>query len=211
MDLLGLGHRIVTSEFDYLYLMDVLKEYQSPRDKVSKLLKQGLIVRVKKGFYVLGPAFHRPFSKYVLANMLYGPSYVSGLSALSFYHMIPERVEIVMSTTSTRNKMFKTPVGNFSYKYLSIEKYRLSTVALDLNDNKTILIATPEKALIETMLPVKSLKSIEDVREWLLSMRIDADSLASLRIGELRRLNRVFEKPPSDWLIQIIQEMKKRA
>jgi hypothetical protein len=34
---------------DYLYLMDFLKTYRSPRDKISRMIKKKEIIQVKKG------------------------------------------------------------------------------------------------------------------------------------------------------------------
>ena len=45
----------------------------------------------------------------VLANLIYGPSYVSYEYALTYYGLIPERVFEVTSATTQKNKMFNTP------------------------------------------------------------------------------------------------------
>ena len=46
--------KISQEEFDYQTLLDCLKEYARPRDKISDLLKKRAIIRVKKGLYILG-------------------------------------------------------------------------------------------------------------------------------------------------------------
>jgi hypothetical protein len=80
-----LRSRIDGGEFDYLALMNALREYARPRDKITALLRRGEIVRVKKGIYVFGEGSGaQPFSREVLANLLFGPSYISLDSAL--YH-----------------------------------------------------------------------------------------------------------------------------
>lgn len=80
-------------EFDYPALMSALANYANPRDKVTSLLRQGVIIRVKKGLYVFGDDFRkRPFCRELLANLIYGPSYVSLDYALSYHGLIPERV-----------------------------------------------------------------------------------------------------------------------
>ena len=68
-------NRISREEFDYQTLMDVLRDYAHPRDKISDFLRKGVIVRVKKGLYVLGEDYRRrPYSRQLLANLIYGPS-----------------------------------------------------------------------------------------------------------------------------------------
>ena len=86
-----LRKRISGEEFDYQALLDGLREYDRPRDKITNLLRQGGIIRVKKGIYVFGERYRRrPFSRELLANMIYGPSYVSLETALHYYGLIPE-------------------------------------------------------------------------------------------------------------------------
>ncbi|MBS0621498.1 MAG: hypothetical protein JSR80_00855 [Verrucomicrobia bacterium] len=68
-----------SEELDYGFVMACLKSYKNPRVKLSHLLKIRALVRVKKGIYIFGKQFSRkPYSSEVLANMIYGPSYVSG-------------------------------------------------------------------------------------------------------------------------------------
>ena len=95
-----LRSRIAGEEFDYLALLNALKDYARPRDRITLLLRQGEIVRVKKGIYVFGEGSRlRPFSPEVLANRLFGPSYVSLESALWRHGLIPERPEAVTAGT----------------------------------------------------------------------------------------------------------------
>ena len=70
-----LRNRIDGEEFDYLALLNALREYARPRDRITLLLRRGEIVRVKKGIYVFGERHAaRPFSRELLANLIYGPS-----------------------------------------------------------------------------------------------------------------------------------------
>jgi hypothetical protein len=41
-----LRSKITTEEFDYQALMDGLREYERPRDKITDLLRQGAIIRI---------------------------------------------------------------------------------------------------------------------------------------------------------------------
>ncbi|TFG59130.1 MAG: hypothetical protein E4H29_04830, partial [Deltaproteobacteria bacterium] len=49
-----LRHRIPHEEFDYQVLLDALSGYSRPRARITVLLRNGGIVRVKKGLYVFG-------------------------------------------------------------------------------------------------------------------------------------------------------------
>ncbi len=112
--------------FDYQTLLSALKDYASPRDKISRLLRKNEIVRVKKGLYVFGQTGgKRKYSHEHLANLIYGPSYISLDYALHTYGLIPERVETVTSVTLDRTKSFSTPVGNFSFRKIGLKAYRI--------------------------------------------------------------------------------------
>jgi predicted transcriptional regulator of viral defense system len=198
----------LSSEFDYIKLMGVLKKYTRPRDQVTKLIRAGKVIRVKKGVYVLGPEFRKPYSTEVLANMIYGPSYVSGLSALSFYNLIPERLETVSSRTPNRNKIFDTPIGRFTYQAIPLEQYCISVDLVELSAQKSFLIATKEKALVELTTEIKEIQSCGDLMEWLESMRIDSSTLSKLRQSELKSLRSVFKKPQVDFLIELVRKAK---
>ena len=118
--------RDITREiFDYQVLTDALSDYSKPRDKITKLLAGGAIVRIKKGLYCFGEGLRRgPVSREQVANLIYGPSYVSLDYALSYHGLIPERVEVVTSVTTRRSRKFETPLGSFSYRMLNTSHRR---------------------------------------------------------------------------------------
>ena len=79
-------------------LVSVLKGYKRPNDKIHELLAAGLLIPVRKSLYVV-PDTLQP-EPFLLANHIYGPSYVSMDSALSAYGLIPERVFAHTSATT---------------------------------------------------------------------------------------------------------------
>src|SRR5262245_29628514 len=94
----SIRRNIKTEEFDYPALMQELSQYKKPRDAVTRFLHNGSIVRVKKGLYVFGENYRKGMiCKESLANLIYGPSYISLEYALSYYGLIPERVEEITS------------------------------------------------------------------------------------------------------------------
>ena len=135
--------------FDYQVLLDVLAEYSKPRDRITRLLASGVIVRIKKGLYCFGEPFRRePLSREYLANLIYGPSYVSLEYALSHHGLIPERVETITSVTTRRSRDFDTPFGTFSYRMLNGPRYAVGAV-LETAGKTSFLVASPEKALVD--------------------------------------------------------------
>lgn len=172
---------IHTDVLDYQQLMDCLNGYASPRDKVSAMLKSGEIIRVKKGLYVFGEDFRRgPWSRQILANLIYGPSYISLDYALSYYGFIPERVEAVTSVTSARSRQFETPLGLFTYRTLSDRKYSIGIDQQKLEPDQHFLIATPTKALADKIWTDHRFtpRKTADFRAYLHEdLRIDSDRL----------------------------------
>jgi hypothetical protein len=146
----NLRTKIPQEEFDYQTLLGALEAYARPRDKISDLLKKGIIIRVKKGLYVFGEAYRKaPYSKEILANLMFGPSYISLEYALQYHGLIPERVEAVTSVTTGRSRRFLTPVGLFTYRRISLDAFRVGMDRKEIGEKRAFLIATPEKALAD--------------------------------------------------------------
>ena len=214
-------NRIPAEIFDYQTLTDALKGLSSPRDKITDMLRQGIIIRIKKGLYVFGDKYRRqPYSKELLANLVYGPSYVSLDYALAYYGIIPEKVESLTSVTPNRPRRFNTPVGLFIYRRIPARAYETGMVRVEGERGQAFLIASPEKALADKIVSVRgaSIASIGEMGRFLeVDLRIDAGAIRSLspeRIdefagryrslklrrlsGHLRRLQRFKEVTPNE-------------
>lgn len=183
-------------EIDYIGLTAALSNYAKPRDKIRSLLESHQLIRVKKGLYVFGPDLAlEPFSKEVLANQIYGPSYISLEYALGFYGLIPERVETVTSVTHKRDKIFDTPVGQFTYRYLPPDKFPPQINLVSLDDRHSILIASPEKALADLLILSKNitLLSTDDLTTYLYDdLRFDPLALKGLKIHKIKQLATLY-------------------
>jgi hypothetical protein len=214
-------NRIPAEIFDYQTLTDALKGFSSPRDKITDMLRQGIFIRVKKGLYVFGEKYRRyPYSKELLANLVYGPSYVSLDYALAYYGLIPEGVEALTSITPNRSRRFATPVGLFIYRQIPARAYEAGMVRVDGEHDQAFLIASPEKALADKIVSVRGapIASIGELGRFVdEDLRIDAGAIRSLpaeRIDEfagryrslklrrlsgyLRRLQRFKEVTPNE-------------
>ncbi|MFH1093592.1 MAG: hypothetical protein V1739_05480 [Candidatus Omnitrophota bacterium] len=188
--LLALRNAVLTEEFDYEFIKHALCAYKNPRVKINDLLKKGKIIRVKKGLYVFGPDLARePYSKDVLANLIYGPSYISLESALSFYGLIPERVEAITSITSKRKKLFNTPVGIFSYRYINPAIYPYGVTLHELDKNHSILIASKEKALSDMLYFSVKMKDEPQIKKYLFDdLRIDIEGIKDFDLKKINKL-----------------------
>lgn len=201
---------IPREEFDYQTLLVALGNYARPRDKISDLLRKGIIIRVKKGLYVFGNGVHRaPYSTEILANLIYGPSYISLDYALQHHGLIPERVEGVTSVTTGRSRRFFTPVGLFIYRMIPLRAFQIGMDRIEIGNGKAFLIATREKALCDKILDdrghrLKTRKDVIDYLERNLRMdlsevgRMNPDTLEAIadryRSRKIRTLSRVARR-----------------
>jgi len=119
------------------------------RNQFSRWKKQGLLVELKRGLYILGPGERQiTLSRQAIAAVLYQPSYISLESALSHYQMIPERVDAVMSVSSKKTRVFLNPEGTFSYRNLQTSLI-FGFLAKKDENGYPYFIAEPEKALLD--------------------------------------------------------------
>lgn len=201
---------IPQEEFDYQTLLVALGNYARPRDKISDLLDKGIIIRVKKGLYVFGDGCRRtPYSADVLANLIYGPSYISLDYALQHYGLIPERVEAVTSVTTGRSRRFLTPVGLFIYRMIPLRAFQIGMDRIEIGDGKGFLIATPEKALADKIYEDRGtgIQTQNDLIEYLdKNVRMDLSEVGKMnpdtleaiadryRSGKIRTLGKVVRR-----------------
>jgi len=135
--------------FNYTQVIDILNEYRKPRDVISKLIKHGDIIRIRKGLYIFGKIWQRhEFSPELLANLIYGPSIISLDYILSICGLIPENVKIITSVATGRSRIFETPVGRYSYKQLKKERFSFG-IELHETSAGNYFAATPLKALAD--------------------------------------------------------------
>ncbi len=166
--------------FDYQYLKGLLKDYHYPRNKISKMLKSGEIIALKSGLYVLSSLYNQPLVREVVANLLYGPSYVSLEYALAHYNLIPEAVFNVTSVTCGRKKIFRTQIGTFVYNHLKTEYYNIGYV-VDRIEDVNYLIAIPEKALCDKLYFSPLLRDVDALEKLLYEdLRLDTSFIKKM-------------------------------
>lgn len=161
----------------YDVLSDSLVNYSSPRDRVRRMEMQGDLIRLKRGVFVVSPELsEQELSSELIANHLYGPSYVSLQSALSYHGLIPERVYTCSSITLKRARVFDTPVGRFEYLTMLSSYYSTGLQQVIVGNAYSFIIASPEKALCDLIITTSGLRiqSSRAMREYLFEdLRID--------------------------------------
>lgn len=194
------------AEFDYNLLLYALRDYKKPRDKIRGLIRSKDIVRVKKGIYVLGKAYNKPYNKFILANLIYGPSYITAQTALAFWNMIPERVELIISMATKRKKQFETPVGHFSYLYCPKKAFNIGVRLEDTGDQKKILIASPEKALCDMTALQTHISTKKEMNEFLELMRLDDSAVKKFDLSLLEEIRTGYRRQSIKLLNDCLKE-----
>ena len=164
---------VTTSIIESLY-----PELKSPDKKVVWLEKNGDIIRLKRGLYVINPEHSgKVLSSELIANHLYAPSYISMSTALRYYGLIPEAVYVHQSMTVKHSRSFQTPIGCYDYKYISRESFPIGVRSIHKGDY-AFLMASPEKALCDLIANSSkvNLRYMKDVETYLeQDIRMDMD------------------------------------
>jgi len=155
---------------DYSVLRSLFSDYSFPQNKIANLEREGKIIRLKRGQYIVSDKISRELiSPELIANHIYGPSYVSMESALRFYGLIPEQVFSVRSMTTNRSRRFTNSIGIFDYITVNERYYSIGIKQQIVEDRYTFLIASPEKALCDmiTATPRLKLQSVKAMQIYL--------------------------------------------
>lgn len=164
-------------------LRTIYADYKSLSMRIVLLEKKGILIRLKRGLYVVAPEISgRPLSLELIANHIYGPSYVSMHYALRWYGLIPEQVVRLTSVTTRHTRTFNNSLGWFSYYGVAKDYFPIGITTKE-EEGVSYMIATPEKALcdmlmVEKHVPDQSVSSLGVFFEE--DMRIDIDNLRSM-------------------------------
>ena len=165
-------------------LAELLADVKFPKDKIPRLEKNGNLIRIKNGLYIIPDKNDKAaISRELVANHLYGASYISLETALAYYGMIPERVHRIRSMTTKRAKIVETPLGNFEYKTVPADYFSIGLRQEIIENQYAFLIATPTKAICDMIVatPNLRLQSVKAMQNYLIEdLRIDFDVLKTL-------------------------------
>jgi len=117
-------------------------------NQLARWVREGKLLSLRRGMYAWPELYRKaPLSAPSLANVLCTPSYLSGLWALGFYGLIPEKVVTFTSATTRVPRTFQNALGTFRYSHLKTGFF-WGTQRLEI-DGTPVLIALPEKALLD--------------------------------------------------------------
>lgn len=169
---------------DYAVLRSLYSDYRFPRNKIANLEEEGKLIRLKRGMYIVSPSVSKKLlSIELIANHIYGPSYVSMESALRYYGLIPEQVFTTRSITTNRSKKFENTLGSFEYLTAEENYYSIGVTQQAIENKYTFLIASPEKAICDmiTTTPQLRIQSVKALKIYLEDdLRFDISALKNM-------------------------------
>jgi hypothetical protein len=181
------------------HMRHMLAGVSDQRGKIARLLESGELISLRRGLY----ASRRDLDPLCLAGSIYGPSYLSFETALSWHGMIPEGVAEVVSATLKRAASFENNFGR--YRYLSIPKTVYPVGILRVTDSDLpFLMASPTKALIDRIAREAGFRSMADVARWIKGMRVELP--AGLDRAQLVECADGYGRPSVRWLLRYAEK-----
>lgn len=168
--------------------------------KIRSLERNGEIIRVKRGLYVVNPEVTgKTLSTELIASHLLAPSYLSMSSALRYYGLIPEAVYTMQSMTVKHSKDFDTPLGRFEYTFISRASFPIGVTTIK-KEGYAFLIASPEKALCDLIAnsPKVNLRYMKEAEAYLEEdIRMDMENFMQMDLSVFEAYSRVGKKAES--------------
>ena len=170
------------------------------RLQLTRWVNSGRIYQLRRGLYSIAPPYQKikphPF---LVANRLQRASYVSLQSALAFYGLIPEIVNITVSITAGRPERLETPLGIFEFRHIKsnlLFGYQMTDLV-----GQSTLVATPEKALLDLVYLQPGGESSKYVHELRLQ------NLDHLNLDVLKKHSKVFDSPKMRAALKVISQL----
>ena len=147
--------------------------------KVKRAIADGDLIHIRRGLYALSPLYRKTtIDPFAVAQLVYGPSYISMESALSAHGWIPEGVWDISCVSIRPKRVFDTPLGHFTYQRIPQKVLYAGVNLVRDNTGQSCMIASALKALADyvylhkldwgTMEPV--LKSLRVEEEQLMEL-----------------------------------------
>lgn len=121
------------------------------------------IIKIRRGYYAFSDLNLDEEVLYVMANRLYGPSYVSLETALRHYNLIPESVYTITSVSTLKTTRFSS-LANFNYQKLQPSLY--FGYRLVRASDQNYKMAEPEKAVLDYLYFHPEMSEPSSLAEW---------------------------------------------
>lgn len=184
---------------DTQWVKDWLGTVSDKRGKIARMINSGILIQLRRGLY----ATKRELHPYFLASSIYGPSYISFDTALSYHGLIPEAVYEITSATVKRSREYENAFGRYRYRNIPARVYPIG-VARITDGDIPFLIATPTKAICDRIALEPRMRSMSDVKRWGALMRLN--HIPEFEMTVLEACARYYKRPAVRWLQRTIEK-----
>jgi len=159
------------SGIDLTHILD--KSANSRHAIIKRAVSKGYLIPLKRDLYLIKNSKNSSLNSFEIASLIYGPSYISFESALSYHGWIPESVRTITCASVKRAKEFVTPIGIFSYEHIPIKAYSFGVEQYQ-QEASVLFIASPVKAIADFIYSRRRpWKTIDDLSD---DLRIEPQS-----------------------------------
>lgn len=159
---------------------------------IKRAVQKGVLEPVRRDLYLIKIAKTLAVNAFELVPVIYGPSYLSLESALSYHGWIPEAVRTITCASVKRAKEFDTPLGLFSYVHVPTEAF-FCGVEQHLSNGLTLFIATPMRAIADIIYARK--RTWATANALFEDLRIEKESFKYSDFGVLKELIATYPSP----------------
>lgn len=140
------SNKIIFSIEDISKILSISKE--SAKVTANRYVQNDQLIRLKRNYYITPTKFEKLNEEdlFKLANMLQVPSYISFMSALSYYNISTQQVQSVIESAALKRTK-NINVENIEFRFILVKEELYS----DFIMKKDFFIATPEKSLADTV------------------------------------------------------------
>ena len=157
---------------DLCHILD--KSSDSRHAIIQRIVQQGYLLPIRRDLYLIKNSKKPSLNCFEIAMIIYGPSYISFESALSYHGWIPEGVITTTCASVKRTTEYQTPIGIFSYEHIPLKAFSFGVQQYQ-EKSLTLFIATPVKALADIIYTRKrTWETIDDLYE---DLRIEPENL----------------------------------
>lgn len=209
-------HNPLNSVFDLNLVKMLLSNKTDPQvwELVKKALKKQEILKLRRGLYCLAKEYRRQpvIDEKVLVEQIYPHSYISFEAALYHYNLIPDVVQNISCGTSRRSKIFKTPLGTFTYIHLNNKPFQAGIVREKGPSGSYYPIATPLRALGDLLFVNKQINWEKDGLNWLFeSLRMEEEDLFQISLDGFEFIYHSFaSRRVRDYMVGFMRYLQNR-
>lgn len=187
-------------------LMQKYGSYKVPKMKIKYEIEKGHYIFLKRGLYET----NKEVDPSLLAAYIHNSSYLSFEYALAYYGLIPEKVFNYTSaiTGEKHNYTYSNVFALFIYQNIPMTVFAYEIIYKKIGDY-SFLIASPEKAICDTLYAKKPVGSVKELKSLLFdSLRIEEEDFKELNFNTLIELSELYKSTNLKYLRKYVEKLK---